>query len=209
MSGFSLRTIVAPLFGVAMCLMAMPHPDASERGAVIEQFVARAVGASGPEEDAGRIDIYIHRWSTDKDLDSLRGALAESAPDKLFAALQTLRLQRAAGVVLMPGVQAHGARVRTRTPKNLLFAHEVVTPTGRRVIAASEEHLGLGESALDARKEIGEFSLMDIRFGPDGKGVGKLAAADDVTYNPVTKTLEVKNYETKAVRLIDVKAEKP
>jgi hypothetical protein len=204
----SFRPILAPLFAAAMCLIAMPHAGAAERGAVIEQFVARAVSVSGPE-DAGRIDIYIHRWSTDKELDSLRGALAESAPDKLFPALQTLRLQRPAGVVLMPGVQARGERARTRTPRNLLFAREIVTPTGRRVIAASEEHLGLGEAPLEARKSIEEFTVLDIRFGPDGKGVGKLASAADLAYSPLTKTLEVKNYETKPVRLIDVKGEKP
>jgi hypothetical protein len=113
------------------------------------------------------------------------------------------------GVVLMPGVQAHGERVRTRTPKNLLFAREIVTPAGRQVIAVSDEHLGLGETALDARKEIQELNLLDIRFGPDGQGVGKVGGANDVVYSPVTKVLEVKNYAIQPPRLIDVRSEKP
>lgn len=209
MSGVSPRQILAPLFGAAMCVAAMPHAGAAQRSAIreqfVEQFVARAVSASGPE-DAGRIDIYIQRWSTDKELDSLRGTLTESAPGKLLPVLQSL--QRRAGVLLMPGVQGLGARSRLRTPRNLLFAREVVTPTGRRVIAASDEHLGLGESRRDARRSIEEFNLLDIRFGPDGTGVGKLATATDVDYSPVTKSLEVKNYATQAVRLIDVRSEK-
>ena len=57
-------------------------------------------------------------------------------------------------------MQAHGTRTRTRTPKNLLFAREINTSSGRRVILASDEHLGLGESQLDARKERYEFSVI-------------------------------------------------
>ena len=139
MSGDRLRRILTPLFGAALCLAAMPHTGAVQRSAILEQlvehFVARAASASGAE-DAGRIDIYIQRWSTDNELDSLRGTLTESAPGKLLPVLQSL--QRRAGVILMPGVQGLGARSRTRTPRNLLFAREVVTPTGRRVIAASD-----------------------------------------------------------------------
>jgi hypothetical protein len=209
MRGVSFRSILAPIFGAALCLAAMPHPGAAERtGAILEQFVGRAVGGVGSaSEDAGRIDIYIHRWSTDEELDSLRGTLAERTPGAVLLPLQNLL--RRAGVVLMPGVQGLGARSRTRTPKNLLFAREVVTPTGRRVIAASDEHLGLGERRREARREIDEFTLLDIRFGPDGTGIGKLATADDVAYDPVTKTLEVKDYASQPVRLIDVKSEKP
>jgi hypothetical protein len=77
------------------------------------------------------------------------------------------------------------------------------------VILASDEHLALGETRLEARKEIYEFNLMDIRFGPDGTGVAKVAGAGDVAFNPATKALEVKNYATQPVRLVDVRFEKP
>ena len=76
------------------------------------------------------------------------------------------------------------------------------------MILASDERLGLGETQLDARKEIYEFSLMDIRFGPDGKGVAKVATARDVVYNPKTKTLELKDYDKRPVRLVNVKSAK-
>jgi hypothetical protein len=106
----------------------------------------------------------------------------------------------------MPGVQGHGERVRERTPKNFQFAREIITPAGRQVILASDERLGLGESQLDARKEIYQFTLLDIRFGPDGTGVGKIAAADDVVYNPETKTLELRDYDKKPARIVHVKS---
>ena len=194
------------LAGAVLCVAMVSHVGAARRTDFPEHLVARAMSVSGPE-DAGRIEIYVERWSTDEELDKLLGTLKKGKPGELLTVLERQRVR--AGVLLMPGVQGHGERVRTRTPKNLKFAREIVTPAGRRVILASDERLGLGESRLDARKEIYEFSLMDIRFGPDGTGVGKVAAAGDVVYNPETKILELKDYDTKPVRLINVNSAKP
>ena len=49
------------------------------------------------------------------------------------------------------------------------------------MIVALDQHLGLGESQLDARKEAGEFNVIDIRFAPDGTGIGKVATAAEGT----------------------------
>jgi hypothetical protein len=117
--------------------------------------------------------------------------------------------QRRLGVVLMPGVQARGDRSRLRTPKNLLFARQVITPTGRRIIAASDEHLGLGEPPIDNKRSVSEFNLIDIRFEADGTGVGKVANVGDLRFSAELGTLEVKDYRKHPVRLVDVKADQP
>jgi hypothetical protein len=205
MTTLRLGPVQALLVAALSSLAAIGPAGAARRTEFPAQFVARAVSVSG-SEDAGHVDIYVERWSTDEELDELLGTLAKGGPGGLRTALE--RQRRRAGVLLMPGVQAHGERARTRTPKNLWFAREVVTPAGRQVILASYERLGLGESRLDARKKGSEFSLMDIRFGPDGTGVGKVAAAGDVVYNPRTKSLELKGFDTKPARLVDVKSAK-
>jgi len=191
------------LVGAVSSLLMMSHVGAATRAQFPGHFVARAVSVDGTE-DTGRIDIIVERWSTDDELDKLLGTLKKSGPRELLGVLE--RQRNRAGVVLMPGVQGHGDRVRMRTPKNLQFAREIKTPTGRQVILASNERLGLGESQLDARKEVYEFTLMDIRFGPDGTGVGKIAAAGDVVYNKQTKILELRDYGKKPTRLVNVKS---
>jgi hypothetical protein len=108
----------------------------------------------------------------------------------------------------MPGIQGLGTRSRMRTPRNLLFAREIVTPTGRRIVAASDEHVGLGEMPREARKDISEFNLIDIRFDKDGTGLGKIAAATDVAFSPQMKILEVKDFAARPARLIDIKSQK-
>src|SRR5256885_3901513 len=206
------RRVPKLLVGAVSCLAvacATARPDATgpvrvaERTAFPAHLAARAISVASPE-DVGPIEIYVERWSTDAELDELLGTLEKGGPGELFAVLERQRVR--AGVLLMPGVQAHGERARTRTPKNFQFARQIVTPAGRQVILASDERLGLGESQIDARKEIYEFSLIDIRFGPDGTGVAKVAAAGDVVYNPETKILELKDYQTKPARLVNVKS---
>jgi hypothetical protein len=206
MKRIGLRLIPRVLVGAVAGVTMMSNAAAAGRTEFPARFVARAISVAAAE-DAGRIDIYVERWSTDEELDELLGTLAKGGPGKLLAVLE--RQPRRAGVLLMPGVQAHGDRVRTRTPKNLKFAREILTPAGRQVILASDERLGLGESRLDARKERYEFSLMDIRFGPDGTGVGKVATAGDVVFNRKKKILELKNYDKKPARLISVSSAKP
>src|SRR3954462_109907 len=202
MNKITLRGI-ATLVAAVSCLATTSDVGAAGRTEFAARFVAKASSVSAPEE-AGHNEIYVERWSTDEELDKLLGMLKKGKPGELLTVLEEQRVR--AGVVLMPGVQGHGERVRTRTPKNFQFAREIITPAGRQVILASDERLALGESRLDARKEIYEFTLMDIRFAPDGTGVGKVAAAGDVVYNRETKLLELKNYQTKPVRLMNVKS---
>jgi hypothetical protein len=213
MNKLTLRAI-ATLLGAVSCVAmgcassgpaVTKYVHATSRTEFPGQFVARAISVSSPE-DVGPVEIYVERWSTDDELDKLLGTLQQDGPGELLAVLE--RQQFRAGVVLMPGVQGHGERVRSRTPKNFQFAREIVTPAGRQVILASDERLGLGETQLEARKEIYEFTLMDIRFGPDGTGIAKIATAGDVVYNPETKVLELKDYDTMPVRLVNVKSEK-
>jgi hypothetical protein len=112
------------------------------------------------------------------------------------------------GVVQVPGLLGAGQRARLRRARNLKFAREIKTPTGRRVIIAAEHYLGLGENPRNFRSSQPEFTLIDIRLGPDGKGVGKVAPASKVTYNKEAQTFEIENYASEPVRLKDVRSQK-
>jgi len=202
-----IQRILMPLLGAALCMSLFFEAEPAGHSEFVAQLEARAVSVSGVDDDGGRVDILIQRWSTDQEFQRLHDAIPHSDTPQLLAALH-LQARRV-GIVLMPGVQGHGARARTRTPRNLLFARQVNTPAGRRIIAASDEHLGLGEPAIEARRSVSEFNLIDIRFEPDGRGVGKVAAASDVTFSAELGTLEVKDFRQRPARLVDVKADQP
>ena len=207
MSRGSLRPVLAACVAAVACIAAGPKPDAARAAGPLESFVARAVDATNPGEATSAVEIMVERWSTAEEVSSLRIPLATGGPDTLLPSLQ--KTWRRAGVVLTPGIQGAGARARTRRVRNLMFAREISTPNGRQVIFAADEHLSLGERPAAVREPQPEFTLIDIRFGPDGKGIGKIAAASKVAYNEKTHTIELANYATHPVRLTEVRSAKP
>jgi hypothetical protein len=204
MNDVRLRTIFATVCAAVACLAFGPTPDATTTSPIIAHFAAKAPFEGDPGAPA-RIDIMIERWSTDKELEDLRGALAKNGADGLLPVLQGMR--RRAGVVLIPGVQASGARVRLRRPFNVYFARENKTEKGTQVILGVDHYLAFGQRTLDWPSDF-EFSLVDIRLGPDGVGVGKVARAGNVTYNKLVKTIEVADYAKLPAQLSEVKVEK-
>jgi hypothetical protein len=199
----NLRRILSTVVGAAVCL-SFGHPSAAAaRSSLLEHFAATAVSANH-EGAASRVDIYVERWSTEEEAARMQAALAH-APATLLPELQKVR--RSAGVLLLPGVQGLGARARTRTPRTLRFARNIATPAGRQVVIASDQHLALGEAPREARARRTEFNLVDIRFLPDGTGIGKVALAGDLNVNRATGTIEMNDYEPADVRLIDVRSQ--
>jgi hypothetical protein len=218
MSLVNLRPILAPLVGAAICFAVSPIPGAAVKNPTVADFVARAVSVSDAK-DAGPIEIVIRQWSTEEDLQTLRTTLAEHVSSAMLPVFRQTRPE--AGVLLVPGVQTLGERVRHRRSLPFQFARAIDTPTGRQIVVATDHHIGFGEPPAstraigpsraefvaptsDAAAAEPEFALLDIRFGPDGKGIGKIAPAAKVTYNQVKKIFEIENYAEQPARLIEV-----
>lgn len=206
MSALNLRTILAGACVAALCVAAGPGPQAAGPiDAPFQRFVARAP-VDGDPGSFSRIDIMIERWSSDAERDALAAALATQGPGGLLTALQSLR--RRVGVLLIPGVPGTGARARLRHPVNLYFAQQIDTRKGRQMILAADHPLAFGQSTVKWPSEF-EFSLLDVRFAPDGTGTGKVAAAGQLAYNKETHSIEVANYDLRPARLLEIKSDKP
>jgi len=204
----SLRPIVAPLVAAAVCFAWSPRTDAANKPTrtFAEELVATAV--SGPSDGAvvgGRIDIIIERWSTDAERETLVSNLRGNDPAALLVGLG--KVFRRNGVVELPGAQGVGARARTRRVRNLKYAQQIDTPNGRQIVVVADQHLGFGESGRDFESWQPEFGLVDIRIGRDGAGVGKLAHADNVTFNAKTRVLEVADFAGQPIRLTGVRSD--
>ena len=199
--------LLAALFGAAIGLAASPRAWGAGKDLTILHLAARAANVAD-SGDAGPIEIRIVRWSTDEDVEHLRGELREGGSGKPLRVFQ--RSRPPAAVVFTPGVQGLGERARTRRALNCQFAREIETPAGRQVIVATDRYLGIGDMrARDLPPPPLEFVLLDIRLGPDGTGVGKMAPAANVAYNKEKKIIEIDNYAAQPVRLREVRSEKP
>jgi hypothetical protein len=201
----SFRLLVAALASAAACVALSPHAVAARTSGALERIVGRAVDVEDPTQATKPIDILIERWSTAEDVETLSETLRRG-PEALLPALQKTR--RPVGVLLTPGIMAAGARALERRAQNLLFARDIMTPSGRQLILVADEHLWLGEKP-GRRLENRELTLVDIRFTQDGIGIGKVAPAGKVAYNKQTKIIEVGNFTAQPLRLIDVRSERP
>jgi hypothetical protein len=161
----------------------------------LEKFTATAVNMTGiGRATAGTLEIVVERWSTDAERDRLVQVLKEKGPEALLDRLRDL------------------PRVGTiRTPTSLAWdlhfarSHKL-DDGGRQVVLATDRPMGFREATNRPRSFDYPFTLLDIRFDADGKGVGKLAYASKVTFNEKTSTIEVENFGIEPVRLTDVRS---
>ena len=203
MSRPRVRSVLACAVVAALCVALNPHPVAAQRTLPIERFDANAVDTTGPHPaKAGRIEIALERWSSDADEENVRKAIGGGA-EALLSSLKNM--SSAVGIILSPGVQGTGDRARIRRRQPLLFARDIKTPKGRRVILATDEQVEFaGGKKERARPTKNEFTFVDIRFDASGKGIGKIGSASDVVYNKETKTIELGNYDKAPSDLVDV-----
>jgi hypothetical protein len=194
------RPIIVPALAAlaaAAWLMAAPSSVPTVNAAApLETFTATAVNMSGVgRPGAGVVDIAIERWSTDAERDRLVAVLKEKGSAALMSALQKLRR---VGYIRTPG----------RIGWDLHFARDIRTENGRQVVIATDRPMSFWEASRRPRSSDYDFTLIDIRFDPDGKGTGKLAVAAKVDYNDKTQTVEIENFGIEPVRLTEVRSSK-
>jgi hypothetical protein len=145
---------------------------------------------------AGRLEMVIERWSSDRERDELIATLKEKGSDALLSQLQKLPrvgyIRNGNGRSI--GWDLHFARERT------------LDDGGRQIVLATDRPISTFEAFNRPRSIDYDFTLADIRFDGDGKGVGKLAVAAKISSDPKTGAIEIENFASEPVRLTDVRS---
>ena len=159
----------------------------------LERLLATSVNMSNVgNTNAGRIEIVIERWSSDRERDELIATLQDKGSDALLSRLQ--KLPRV-GYIRTPG----------RIGWDLHFARERKLEDGaRQIVLGTDRPISAWEAMNRPRSSDYEFTVADIRFDGDGKGVGKLAVAAKITANPKNGSIEIENFSSEPVRLTQV-----
>ena len=187
---------VAMLSGAA--LAALASPLTAQPTATPQRYNATAVSLNGGPATtaAGRVLITIDRWSTPEEREHLITAFKEKGPSKLLDALQDNKI---VGSFRLPNTLAWDLR----------YAYETPLPDGgRRVILATDRRLGFQEQSRQSLSVDYPFSLIQIQFDKNGKGVGKYSVATKISLSKDKKTVELENYGHEPVRLTEVTIEK-
>jgi len=138
------------------------------------------------------LDIVIERWSTPQEVKNFQAALSEGGDEALLKALQ--RTSPRCGYVR--GDVKHS---------NIHAASEIPMPGGgRKVVLATDRPVWFWEALDLSTLHEYRFSIAEIRLGPDGKGEGKAIPYAKVGFNKDTKELEILNYETLPLRVVQV-----
>jgi hypothetical protein len=165
---------------------------------------AVSMGTAAPGANAV-MDIRIKRWSTPAERENLITTAVEKGQDALLRALQKMPDHGRISIPGWTGPDPHNARLGW----TLHYAY--VTPGedgGYRIGIATDRYIGMWEARNQPRTIDYPFSLIEIRLGKDGKGVGKMAVATKIDFDKKKKQLVLENYSSEPVRLNEVKLEK-
>ena len=85
---------------------------------------------------------------------------------------------------------------------------ETLSDGSRRIVIATDRPMAFWELWNRPRSADYQYTLAEIRLGPDGKGRGTLVPAARVEYDDITNTIEVENFDQQPIRLTQVQIEK-
>ena len=161
----------------------------------LERLLATSVNMSNVGRTAtGRIEIVIERWSSERERDELIATLKDKGSDALLSKLQ--KLPRVGYIR-----DANGGSIGW----DLHFARErKLDDGGRQIVLATDRPISAWEASNRPRSADYDFTLADIRFDGDGKGVGKLAVAAKISTDDKTGRIEIENFSSEPVRLTEV-----
>ena len=149
--------------------------------------------------------IRITRWSTPAERENLIKTAVEKGQDALLKALQKMPDHGKISIPGWTGPDPHNARL------GWTLHYAFATPGedgGYRIGIATDRYIGMWEARNQPRTIDYPFSLIEIRLGNDGKGVGKMAVATKIDFDKKKNQLVLENYSSEPVRLNEVKIEK-
>ena len=195
--------------GAAIVLSSAPAAAPQEEKATLPlplRMSAFAVSMATAAPGANAVmDIRVKRWSTQTERENLLTTAVEKGQDALLRALQKMPDHGRISIPGWTGPDPHNARLGW----TLHYAY--VTPGedgGYRIGIATDRYIGMWEARNQPRTIDYPFSLIEIRLGKDGKGVGKMAVATKIEFDKKKKQLVLENYSSEPVRLNEVKIEK-
>ena len=193
----SWMTFRIAICAAAVAVLALPLGASSAAAKDKNLLVLNCFSVSMQQGRSGMLEIGIERWSDDAEAEKLATVLVEKSEDDLLKAVQDIKPRAGFMRYVSGGVGW-----------DIQFARLHPLPEGgRKIIIATDRHVGFREARNDGRSMDYQFTLAEIRLDKKGgmAGEGKLAVATKVTYDKKQKRIEIENYGQEPVRLTEIK----
>jgi hypothetical protein len=164
--------------------------------AVTERFTGFAINLNGGPTTA-TVDFTIERWSTPAEREQLLSILREEkdvykANQKLLTALQ--KMPKAD---FIRGSQTLGWDLRYAWQSEL-------EDGGRRVVLGTDRPIGFREARNQPRSMDYPFTIVEIQFDKNDKGVGKILAGTKIFIDK-NNNIVLENYGQQPIRFNEIK----
>jgi hypothetical protein len=180
--------------GMALFLLAAGLALAAEKTKPVERYLA--FGTNQQRGKTSTIQIAINRWSTPEERQMLVDTLRDKGREALADALSRMP---PIGWIRLPNTRSQDLRYAWQAP---------LPDGGRRVVIATDRIVNYAELTTAAQTQYYEFSVAEIHFDKEGKGEGKLSPLAKVDIDKATNQIEVEDYTSQPVRLLQVKVTK-
>jgi hypothetical protein len=172
------------------------QPSATDKVTITGWALNMSNIAPGTNQD---IQIEINKWSSPADRAKLIDIFLEKKQNGLKRALEH---EPRLGKFRFPGYMGPDPNNIMSLGTDIHYAFSRPGEDGGRVIVVMTPRvIGFREAANQPRSYDYPFSLFEMRFGPDGKGEGKLAYATQVKFDKKNQQIELENYSSEPVRL--------
>jgi hypothetical protein len=186
-----LIVFATPALLTALVPFALAHTDGAA-----ERFTAIAVNMSNVGRTGeGTVEIVVNRWSTEAERDRLLTTLLEKGPEKLLSALQRIK---PVGYIRTPNRIGYDLHFAQTTPGE---------DGGERIALATDRRISFWEATNRPRSFDYPFTLIELHFGREGRGEGKMSVATKITADTTHKTIVLEDYANQPVMLHEIKRE--
>jgi len=204
---------LSALVGVVLVgMMAVPGaqapakqgPEATPADKVRITGWALSMGTAAPGANQ-TIQITINRWSSAPQRERLIQVFFDKKQDGLLRALED---EPELGRFNFPGYMGPDPNNTMRLGTTIRYAwSHPGEDGGRRIIVITPRVISFVEARNRPRTYDYPFTLFEMRFDGNGKGVGKMAVATAINFDKEKKVIELENFSSEPVRLNELKLE--
>ena len=182
-------------FGLSLVVGLVAAPPAAAEEELPIRFSATAMSISSPgPRGTARLDIAVHRWSTDEERTELMEALMGQSGRGSRELANTLFRQDSVGTI----------REVQSVAETLRYSRRIVGEEGQQIILATDRPLGFAEVWRASRTRDYNVTLVVLELDAEGRGEGVIMLGAEFAWDEDENQIVITHFSTQPIQLTSV-----